>query len=98
LRWQVTFASDVLSALALLRRVRADLILMDVRLPRCDAVNLTRRLKASPETAAIPIVMMTGASRRESLVDSIEAGAAAFVVKPVKRAKLEAKLDKILPR
>jgi len=78
LRWQVTFASDGLSALALLRRVRADLIPTDVRLPGFDGVTLTRRLRASPETAAIPIVMMTGDSRRETLVDSIEADAAAF--------------------
>jgi CheY-like chemotaxis protein len=98
LRWEVNFAGDGRSALAHLRRVKTDLILMDVRLPGPDGVTLTRRLKASPESASIPIVMMTGDSRREILVDSIEAGAAGFVVKPVTRNTLEAKLDKILPR
>jgi CheY-like chemotaxis protein len=97
-RWRVAFASDGVSALAQLRRVRVDLILMDVRLPGLDGVKLTRCLKASEETAAIPIVMMTGDARRETLVGSMEAGAAGFVVKPVTRATLEAKLDKILPR
>jgi CheY-like chemotaxis protein len=98
LRWQVMCAGDGTSALALLRRVRADLILMDVRLPGLDGVAMTRCLKASPETTAIPIIMMTGDSRRETLVGSMEAGAAGFVVKPVTRATLQAKLDKILPR
>jgi len=97
-RWRVAFASDGVSALAQLRRVRADLILMDVRLPGLDGVRLTRCLKASAETASIPIVMMTGDARRETLVGSMEAGAAGFVVKPVTRATLEAKLDKLLPR
>ena len=63
-----------------------------------DGVSLTRRLKASAYTADIPIVMMTGDARRETLVGSMEAGATDFVVKPVARATLQAKLDKILPR
>ncbi|MEO7010155.1 MAG: response regulator, partial [Caldimonas sp.] len=86
------------AALAHLRREGADLILMDVRLPGLDGVALTRRLKASSETSNIPIVMMTGDARRETLVGSMEAGAAGFVVKPVTRETLEARLDKILPR
>jgi CheY-like chemotaxis protein len=98
LRWRVAFASDGPTALAHLRREGADLILMDVRLPGLDGVMLARQLKASAATAGIPIVMMTGDSRRETLVESMKAGAAGFVVKPVTRATLESKLDKILPR
>ena len=96
--WTVVVASDGPSALALLRRRKVDLILMDVRLPGLDGVTLTRWLKGSPDTASVPVIMMTGDSRRETLVGSIEAGAAGFVVKPVTRAILEAKLDKFLPR
>jgi CheY-like chemotaxis protein len=98
LRWRVALASDGAAALAHLRREGADVILMDVRMPGLDGVTLTRRLKAASVTAHIPIVMMTGDARRETLVGSMEAGAAGFVVKPVTRATLEAKLDKILPR
>ena len=97
-RWRVEFANDGIQALTQVRRIRADLILMDIRLPGLDGVTLTRVLKAAPDTASIPIVMMTGDSRRETLVDSMEAGAVGFVVKPVTRATLEAKLDKIMPR
>jgi CheY-like chemotaxis protein len=70
-------------------------ILMDIRLPGMDGVALTRHLKSSPHLTDIPIVMMTGDARRETLLRSIEAGAAGFVVKPVTRAGLEAKLGKI---
>jgi CheY-like chemotaxis protein len=97
-RWQVTLARDGADALAKLRRMRPDVILMDVRLPGMDGVELTRRLKATPHLATIPIVMMTGDARRETLISSMEAGAAAFVVKPVTRAALEAKLEKLIPR
>jgi CheY-like chemotaxis protein len=97
-RWQVVMASDAPSSLAQLRRVRPDVILMDVRLPGIDGLALTRQLKASPHLASIPVVMMTGDSRRETLVSSMEAGAVAFVVKPVSRSALDAKLDKVVPR
>jgi len=59
---------------------------------------LTQRLKAAPHLANIPIIMMTGDARRETLVSSMEAGAIAFVVKPFSRESLERNLDKVLPR
>jgi CheY-like chemotaxis protein len=97
-RWDVVLANDGADALAQLRRIKPDVILMDVRLPGDDGLALTRRLKEAPQLASIPIVMMTGDSRRETLMASMEAGAAAFVVKPVERASLYAKLDKLVPR
>lgn len=98
LRWEVAIAIDSAAALGQLRSMRPDVILMDVRLPGMDGVTLTRHLKASPLLRDIPVVMMTGDSRKETLMSSMEAGAAAFVVKPVSRVALEAKLGKIVPR
>jgi CheY-like chemotaxis protein len=95
-RWEVVFAGDATTALAALGRALPDVILMDVRLPGVDGVALTRRLKDMPQYTHIPIVMMTGDSRRDILVGSVEAGASDFVVKPVSRAELEAKLNKLL--
>jgi len=83
-------------ALSQLRRLHPDVILMDVRLPGVDGVALTQRLKTVPHLADIPIIMMTGDARRETLVSSIGAGAAAFVVKPFTREALVAKLQKVL--
>jgi CheY-like chemotaxis protein len=76
--------------------VRPDAILMDIRLPGIDGVSLTERLKASPALADIPIIMMSGDSRVETLVRSMEAGATAFVVKPFTRQSLTMKLEKVL--
>lgn len=97
-RWELAVAVDGAAALGQLRSMRPDVILMDVRLPGMDGVALTRHLKASPLLRSIPVVMMTGDARRETLLSSMEAGAVAFVVKPVTRLGLDAKLDKIIPR
>ena len=57
-----------------------------------------QQLKADPDLAAIPVVMLTGEARLETLVRSMEAGAADFIVKPFTRDALLAKLAKYLPR
>jgi CheY-like chemotaxis protein len=92
--YDLLFAEDGAAAMNLLRRTRPDIILMDVRLPGLDGVSLTQRLKASTHLASIPVVMLTGDARRETLAASMAAGAAGFVVKPFRRDALIAKLSK----
>lgn len=95
-RYDVVMAQTGTEALASLRRRRPDLILMDVRLPDMNGVEMTRRLKAAPEHADIPIVMITGQSERQVIVDSLAAGAADFVVKPFERETLLRKIARLL--
>jgi len=94
--YDVTFAQDGASALAVLRRRRPDLILMDFVLPDIDGVSLTQKLKAVPHLADIPVLMMTGDARRETLQSSMNAGAAGFVVKPFSSDSLIKKVDRFL--
>lgn len=96
--WETVFAVDGVAALAHLRRHRPDLILMDMHLPGIDGVALTQRLKASPHLASIPVVMMTGDASKAALLSSLEAGAAAFVVKPFTRESLTSKMQAVLSR
>jgi CheY-like chemotaxis protein len=86
------FAHSGAEALALLGRQHPDLILMDVALPDLNGVEITQRLKASPGTAAIPIMMITGHSERPVLAASLKAGAVDFLVKPFDREVLLQKI------
>lgn len=63
-----------------MRRQRPDLILMDVNLPDIDGIHATRRLKAAQAYAGIPVIMLTGQSEKETIVQSLGAGAVDFVV------------------
>jgi CheY-like chemotaxis protein len=94
--FDLRFAGDGIEALYQLRRLRPDVILTDVRMPGLDGVSLTQRLKAEPLLARIPIIMMTGDSRRETLASSINVGAAAFLLKPYTRERLTAKIERVL--
>jgi len=93
----LVFETDGAAAFDRVNAVGPDLVLMDVMLPGGDGVALTERIKATPDLAAIPVVMLSGEARLETLVRSMEAGAADFIVKPFTREALIAKLGKYLP-
>lgn len=93
---ELRFASSGTQALAMLRTLRPDLILMDFELPDISGVEVTRRLKQVPATAAIPVILVTGTSTKEVLQASHGAGAVDFMVKPVDRARLLAGIQRQL--
>jgi CheY-like chemotaxis protein len=94
--YELIFANDGTAALGLLRRIQPDLILMDFNLPDIDGVTLTQRIKTVPLLAEIPVLMLTGEARRETLDNSMKVGAAGFIVKPFTRDALLSKLDRFL--
>jgi CheY-like chemotaxis protein len=76
---------------------RPDLVLMDIDLPDVNGMEVTRRLKSVEPLADIPVIMVTGRSRRTVVMESLSAGAADFMVKPFCRATLLDKLEAYLP-
>ena len=92
----IEFASDAPAVLTLLRRIRPAVILMDVNMPGMDGVTLTEWLRASPTYKTIPVIMLTGDARRETIERSMNAGAAAFIVKPFTRENLLNKLARFV--
>jgi CheY-like chemotaxis protein len=90
--FDVAHASNAPGALARLRSLMPAAIFMDVNLPGMDGVALTKWLKASPTHSHIPVIMLTGDARRETIARSMTAGAVGFIVKPFTREGLLAKL------
>jgi CheY-like chemotaxis protein len=93
----LAFAVNGVEALAGMRKRRPDLILMDIGMPEMSGVEVMRRLKMVEQFAAIPVVMITGESEKGVVVESIRAGAAGFLVKPVDRHLLLSKMRELLP-
>jgi PleD family two-component response regulator len=94
--YEVMFAEDSSEAFAMAMADRPDLILMDVMLPDVDGIEATRRIRAHPDLAKIPVIMLTGKSGRDTVIESRRAGATDFMVKPVDRKVLIAKLREML--
>lgn len=60
------------------------LMLLDLKLPKVDGLEVLRQIKADPALKMIPVVMMTSSRQEQDLVRSYELGVNAYVVKPMK--------------
>jgi CheY-like chemotaxis protein len=84
----VIAASDGEEAIALARRQKPDLILMDIMMPEMDGYVACSILKADPATKAIPVVMLTGVGHELNKKLAKEVGADGYVTKPFGREEL----------
>jgi two-component system, cell cycle response regulator DivK len=80
--FEVVQAENGLQAVAQATSLLPDFILLDLALPDIDGIEVTRRLKKAPETAAIPIIMLTANAQPRMLEEARKVGCAAVVVKP----------------
>jgi len=80
--FEVLLAENGLKALELAASELPDIILLDVMMPGMDGYEVCKRLKASPRTAFIPVVMVTALSQQEHRLKGLKAGADDFVTKP----------------
>jgi two-component system cell cycle response regulator DivK len=76
---------------------RPDLILMDIQLPVLDGYEATRRIKANPALAAIPIIAITSYALSGDEEKARAAGCDDYVTKPYSPRKLLAKIREYLP-
>ena len=82
---------------ALAQRERPDLILMDIQLPGFDGYEATRRIKADPTLAGVPIIVVTSYALSGDDVKAMAAGADGYVSKPFSPRALLAKVREFLP-
>lgn len=81
--YRVLVALDGASALERAQRSQPDVILLDAMMPGMDGFETCRRLKASGETADIPVLFMTALTESEHVVEGFAAGGIDYVTKPI---------------
>jgi DNA-binding response OmpR family regulator/predicted acetyltransferase len=82
-QYRVAVARNGKVALERVKRIRPDLILLDVLMPGMDGFEVCRQLKADENTRAIPVIFMTALATAEDKVKGFEAGAEDYVTKPL---------------
>lgn len=96
--YEVVIAVNGQEGVELVSSTRPDLILMDLSLPIIDGWEATRRIKADPATASIPVIALTAHAMAEDRAKAMAAGCDDFDIKPVDLPRLLEKIDTLLRR
>ena len=94
--FEVLIAVDGEQGLSMAASEKPDLILMDMSLPVVDGWEATRRLKAAPDTQAIPIIGLTAHAMSTDRDKCLEAGCDDYDTKPVELERLLEKIERLL--
>ncbi len=96
--FRVSESPDGPDGLARSRSGAFDLILLDLMLPGINGLEICRQLKANPQTAGTPVIMVTAKGSESDIVQGLEMGADDYVVKPFSPRLLVARVKAVLRR
>ncbi|GLI01934.1 GGDEF domain-containing response regulator [Phytohabitans aurantiacus] len=96
--FDVVLAGDGEEALEVIEAARPDLAVVDLMMPRMDGLELVRRLRANPMTAALPVIMLTAKGMTVDKVVGLSVGADDYLVKPFDTLELIARVRSTLRR
>ena len=95
---EVTTCDSGEAALKKLEASPYDLVLLDLLMPGLSGIEVLRRMKAQPETAALPVIIISALDEVDSTVRCIEAGADDYLTKPINPVLLRARVAATLDR
>ena len=94
----VTVAGDGERGLVALRKEPFHVVLLDVMLPGTDGLDVCRRIRATPELAALPVIMLTARGEDVDRIVGLELGADDYLAKPFNPRELLARIRAVLRR
>lgn len=93
---EILEAGDGVEGLEAIRRARPDLVLLDVVMPRLDGIKMLLTLRAEPEIADTPVILLTGYKDQEKLLPLLEQKQTDFLAKPFLLELLRQKVQHML--
>ncbi|MET7691779.1 response regulator [Streptomyces sp. NPDC005483] len=95
---EVTAVEDGMAALKVARTQPVDLALLDVRMPGMSGLDVCRELREAPETATLPVIMITARSQEGDVEVGFAAGADDYIIKPFSPRELSSRVTAVLNR
>jgi len=94
--YQIVIGRNGKEALELAAREKPSLIVMDVSMPEMDGLTALTQLKANPETAKIPVIMLTVRGQAMARQQAEQSGAAVYLTKPFSPSQLLVEVKRLL--
>ena len=94
--YEVILAGDGEEALATIRELLPDLVLLDIMMPKLDGIGAVKALKSDPTLPFIPVILVTARADAKDVIAGLEAGADDYLTKPVDHAALLARVRAML--
>jgi DNA-binding response OmpR family regulator len=95
--YEVLTACDGQAAMDLAEKERIDAVVLDAMMPRLDGYEVLRRLRETPATRDIPVIMLTARKAEQDIVAALRLGASDYLAKPFIPEELVARLVRLLP-
>ncbi len=89
-------AKDGVEALEIIKKSKPDLVLLDVMMPKMSGFEVCRRIKNNPQTADLPVIMVTALNELGDIERAIESGTDDFLSKPVNKLELITRVKTML--
>jgi len=96
--FEVIMALSGLIGIELAKKIRPDLILLDIGMPRMSGFEVIRKLKEDNDTITIPVVMLSGRGDEEAKIESMELYDEDYITKPIALTDLKVKIESVLKR
>ena len=96
--FETAIANDGKAAVQMFDSVNPDLMLLDIMLPGEDGISILRRLRSLPDTAALPVILLTAKNTEYDKVIGLDSGADDYIAKPFGVLELTARVKSQLRR
>jgi two-component system chemotaxis response regulator CheY len=91
----ITEAEDGNVALRVIKSESVGLVVTDWNMPNMNGLDLLREIRGNPDTAGLPVLMVTAEGLKENVMDAVKAGVNNYVVKPFTAEVLQEKIETI---
>jgi DNA-binding response OmpR family regulator len=96
--YQVTTSSNPVEGLKRIQETPPDLLLLDILMPELDGIEICKRIRSHPPTQNLPIIIVSSHGSETDIVTGLTVGADDYIVKPVRKRELLARVKSVLKR
>jgi DNA-binding response OmpR family regulator len=96
--YEVKEAADGEQAIILLKKIRFDVLICDIMMPKKNGWEVLKEVRSNPETREIPVIILTGKNEERDMFKGYELGATYYITKPFTKSQLLFGLNMIFDR